>query len=151
MELIVERTYYPNGTNGKLLVNQQPICHTIELPWKNNQQNISCIPEGTYPLCRRYSEKFGWHLQVQNVPGRDLILLHPANNALLELEGCIAPVTQITGEGRGIKSRAAFEYIMALVLDAIDKKEPITITMIAADPAIHNRTAADNTNELLCI
>jgi hypothetical protein len=47
MELDLLRTYYPKGTNGSLLVNGVGLCHTIELPWKNNEQGVSCIPEGT--------------------------------------------------------------------------------------------------------
>jgi Family of unknown function (DUF5675) len=33
--------------------------------------------------------KFGRHLQVMNVSGREYILIHPANEALRELKGCI--------------------------------------------------------------
>jgi hypothetical protein len=78
--------------------------YTIELPWKNNQAGVSCIPEGKYDLVKRWSPKFGSHLQILNVPGRELILIHPANDALLELRGCIAPVCLLTGAGNKIKT-----------------------------------------------
>ena len=111
MKLEIIRTYYPNGTNGELNLNGQCICRTIELPWKNNAPNQSCVPEGAYALMKRYSDHFGWHLQVMDVPGRGLILIHPANDALQELKGCIAPVSVLTGEGRGESSRVAFEKV----------------------------------------
>ena len=34
MKLELFRTYYPEGTNGDLLLNGDKVCSTIELPWK---------------------------------------------------------------------------------------------------------------------
>lgn len=56
-----------------------------------------------------------------NVKNRDLILFHPANDALRELNGCIAPVTELTGEGRGIRSRIAFERLKNSVFPYLEK------------------------------
>src|SRR5882757_6858222 len=108
MELELTRNCFAGGTNGQLLYDGKRICYTIELPWKDNVPRVSCIPPGRYALAKRYSPKFGRHLQLVNVPGRQWILIHPANDALLELEGCIAPVTELTGEGKGSQSRMAF-------------------------------------------
>ena len=63
---------------------------TIELPWKNNQVKISCIPEGYYITKVHTSPKFGWCLWVQDVPERSEILIHTANYAR-QLLGCISP------------------------------------------------------------
>lgn len=63
-------------------------CNTIELPNKGNQQNISCIPTGTYSVIPYSSEKFPNVYQVQNVPNRDKILIHIANT-VGDLLGCI--------------------------------------------------------------
>jgi Family of unknown function (DUF5675) len=48
MVLTLSRTYFPDGTNGKIEYNGKLICLTIELPWKENQKKVSCIPEGKY-------------------------------------------------------------------------------------------------------
>lgn len=101
MVLVLNRTYFPEGTQGVLEWNGTLICYTIELPWLENQRRISCIPEGEYILQKRFSPKLKWHFLLMNVPGRDLILIHPANDAKLELLGCIAPVTVHTGIGKG--------------------------------------------------
>ncbi len=93
MELLLIRSYYAAGTNGSLYVNGKLLCHTIELPWKDNRPRISCIPEGRYAVERRWSPRFGYHLWIKGVPGRSLILMHPANDAPEELKGSIAPVT----------------------------------------------------------
>src|ERR1700676_1908789 len=115
MELELIRTYYPEGTNGKILHQDRLMTYTIELPWKNNQARVSCIPEGRYELVKRWNRKFDRHLQVMDVPGREYILIHPANEALHELKGCIAPVCWITGAGNGLHSRTALETLTGLV------------------------------------
>lgn len=129
MELLIKRTYHPKGTNGVLYVNGQALCKTIELPWLDNKSRVSCIPEGTYPVVKRTSSKFGQHLYIINVPSRDLILFHPANNALKELNGCIAPVTTITGEGMGTQSKDAFNKLLNLTYSALNKGEKVTLTI----------------------
>jgi hypothetical protein len=128
MELEIIRTYYPTGTNGVLYLDGVRQCYTIELPWLNNEPRRSCIPEGRYRLKRRYSPRFNHHLQVLDVPGRDFILLHPANYALKELAGCIAPVSQLTGPGRGAQSRVAVEWILSLVYPVLER-EPVFLTL----------------------
>ena len=129
MELVLIRDYLPKGTNGDLLMDGEFICHTIELPWRDNAHALSCIPEGSYPIHKRFSEKFKWHLCVCDVPDRDLILLHPANDAAKQLEGCIAPVSFLTGEGCGDASRKAFEKLNELVFPLIEKGEAVFITI----------------------
>ena len=128
MELVLNRTYYAGGTNGELYTNNSFLCYCIELPWKDNQPKVSCIPEGRYELHRRYSPRFGEHLMVCGVEGRSLILLHPANDALKELNGCIAPVSVLSGEGRGSASRKAFQKLTTLVFAAL-KKETVFLTI----------------------
>lgn len=120
MELVIFRTYHADGTNGKVYVNNRFQCFSIELPWEDNLPQHSCIPEGRYGLKKRYSTRFGRHLLVEGVKGRELILLHPANDALKELRGCIAPVSILTGPGKGLLSRNAFEKIVCLAYKALE-------------------------------
>lgn len=121
MELLLERMYFPEGTNGVLSFEGNEICKTIELPWKENQKRISCVPEGKYKIRKRYSKKFKWHFELMNVKNRDLILIHPANDALKELNGCIAPVSKLTGEGKGDRSRVALERLKGILYPYLDK------------------------------
>ena len=127
MVLELSRTYFPDGTNGKLECEGKLICLTIELPWKNNETKVSCIPEGKYFIKKRYSSKFKWHLEVVAVQNRNLILIHPANNALQELNGCIAPVTKFSGPGLGLQSRNAFAKLKNLVNPILDKNESVEL------------------------
>jgi len=113
--MIVElgRTYYPEWTKGLISINNVILSNSLELPWLNNQRNVSCIPEGIYPIVQRSSSRFRAHLLIKDVPGRDYILLHPANDASEELRGCVAPVMQLVGSDKGSYSRIALELIMA--------------------------------------
>lgn len=76
-----ELSLYDNS--GKVLD-----CKTLELPWKDNQRQISCIPPGTYIVVPRNSPKFSDHFHVTNVPGRSYILIHPGNYHT-QIQGCI--------------------------------------------------------------
>ncbi|WP_437922491.1 DUF5675 family protein, partial [Sphingobacterium sp. LRF_L2] len=72
-------------------------------------------PEGRYKLEKRVYPKNGEQIGIPHVLGREAILIHPANNAMKELHGCIAPVTALTGEGTGTESRKALQELKALV------------------------------------
>lgn len=109
--LVLKRIYLAAATHGELTLNGNHIAHTIELPWRENKKRISCVPEGTYVLRRRYSEKFKWHYALLDVPNRSCILIHPANNAQKELQGCIVPVSTLTAEGTGTESRKAMQKL----------------------------------------
>ncbi len=127
MELELNRAYFKEGTNGTLFCSNKFLCHTIELPWKENKRSISCIPEGKYKIVTRFSERHKNHLLIKGVSNRRLILFHPANNALEELEGCIAPITHLSGLGKGVYSRNAMQKLLSLVHQAQDRKETIYI------------------------
>ncbi|MCF6182672.1 DUF5675 family protein [Lutibacter sp.] len=127
MEFELQRSYYKEGTNSALFYKGRFFGFVIELPWLNNQRNISCIPEGVYKLKSRFSKKFKHHLVLENVSGRSLILIHPANNAKKELGGCLAPVSSLTGIGKGLNSRTVFQKLISLCYQAFERKENITL------------------------
>lgn len=129
MELKLYRNYNLNGTNGAIFYNGKLLCFTIELPWRGNKIGKSCIPEGTYEVVLRNSEKFGNHFLLKNVLGRKLILIHPANNAIKELKGCIAPVSKITNPGMGISSRKSLKKLLSVVKKQIKSNEKIRLTI----------------------
>lgn len=127
MKIFIKRIYYPDGTNGHLTVDIAPglACYTIELPWKNNKRKVSCIPEGTYKAKKHHSEKHGNVLWLQKVPGRSMVYMHSANDALKELEGCRAPVTQLTGHGKGTGSRPKLKPILDLAFRELERGQTV--------------------------
>lgn len=121
MELELVRTYFPNGTNGEFIFNAKRVCSSIELPWHDNKSRVSCIPEGKYELTKRYSQRFGWHLLLNNVVSRSYILIHAYNNAAKESKGCIGPVSICTGEGIGNNSRVSLKKLLDLTYPELKK------------------------------
>jgi hypothetical protein len=132
MELEMIRTYFPNGTNGELLHINKRVCFTIELPWLENKQGISCIPEGRYELTKRYSQRYKLHLLVNDVEGRSLILIHAYNDALKESKGCIAPVSICTGEGKGTNSLLALKKLLSVTSIEFERGNNVFITIKSA-------------------
>ena len=90
--LLIRDTFSKESVIGELFINGERICDTLENPWKDNQRNISCIPEGEYPvrlrLARESASRDYLHLLVQDVPNRDYILFHRGNTAK-DTSGCI--------------------------------------------------------------
>ena len=90
--LLIRDTFSKNSVIGELFINGERICDTLENPWIDNQRNISCIPEGEYPvrlrLARESATRDYLHLLVKDVPNRDYILFHRGNYPK-DTSGCI--------------------------------------------------------------
>ncbi len=90
--LLIRDTFSKESTIGELFLNGERICDTLENPWQDNQRNISCIPEGVYPVRLRLPRESGTrdylHLLVQEVPNRDFILVHRGNFPS-QTQGCL--------------------------------------------------------------
>jgi hypothetical protein len=89
------RRYFPTHTTGALVAidaagNLVHSCVTLELPWRDNAPQVSCIPEGIYHVEHRETDKFGHHYHVQGIAGREWILFHPGTYTS-QLRGCIIP------------------------------------------------------------
>lgn len=66
------------GTFGVIIA--PGLClYTGELPWRDNKQNISCIPDGEYLVNIKISPKYGKIYHVNDVPGRSNVLIHWGN------------------------------------------------------------------------
>lgn len=92
MQAILLRKYNQGSTEGilvfmdggKIVYN----CNTLELPNKDNQFRISCIPEGVYQVAPHISPKFGKCFEVKEVQNRTAILFH-AGNTVKDTHGCV--------------------------------------------------------------
>lgn len=90
---------YPNDkcTSGYLSVNGTIICYTLEKPWKNNRQNISSIPAGTYNGILRYDHNDHWRIELVDVPDRTNIQIH-IGNVVDNSKGCILVGTSLNND-----------------------------------------------------
>ena len=116
--LIIRDTFTEKSTIGKLFINGESFCDTLENPWIDNQRSISCIPKGNYKvrlrLARESATRDYLHLLVQDVPNRDWILFHRGNTAK-DTRGCI-----LVGNGREQdiveNSRLAMDLVMQEII-----------------------------------
>jgi hypothetical protein len=102
------------ATLGKLSIDGQHLCHTLERPWLNNKPRVSCIPHGTYHGAIQPSPRFKRDLpELLDVPGRDQILIH-VGNTVDDSAGCIlVGLERAEHESRIMQSKAALSLLMA--------------------------------------
>jgi hypothetical protein len=117
--LIIRETFTDKSTIGNLYLDGEWLCDTLELPYRDNQRSISCIPAGQYKVrlrtARESATRDYLHLLVENVPNRDFVLVHIGNKSS-DSRGCI-----LVGIGREqdfVKnSRLAMELLMKEILN----------------------------------
>ena len=75
-------TYVVNGTSKTVA--------TLELPWKDNKKEVSCIDSGFYTNVKQFSSTghLGKRLEIPNVTGRTDIRFHVGNYPK-DTKGCI--------------------------------------------------------------
>ena len=117
--LIIRETFTDKSTIGNLYLDGEWLCDTLELPWKDNQRSISCIPDGQYKVrlrtARESATRDYLHLLIQDVPNRDYILVHIGNKSS-DSRGCV--LVGIGTEQDFVKnSRLAMELLMKEILN----------------------------------
>ena len=129
MKILIERADYGDKqTIGKLyLLNSlNEVIEefwSLELPNKDNQRRISCIPEGVYKARKHKSPKHGLSLWLQDVPNRSEILIHKGNYHT-DILGCILIGSDLADINRDgyldvINSKNSINKLMSLI-DGID-------------------------------
>jgi pantothenate kinase len=120
--IILERAYTDIATIGKMRFPSGLVLDTIELPWKDNEQMVSCIPPGQYVMSKRQSGvvnrtskgkyTIGW--EVTKVQNRTFIMVHIGNTAS-NFEGCIGVglgLGVVNGTWAILNSAKAFDLFM---------------------------------------
>ena len=90
--LIIRDEFTDSSTIGNLYLNGELLCDTLELPYRDNQKSISCIPAGQYKVRIRTAEESSSrdyiHLLIEDVKDRSYILVH-IGNFPADTKGCI--------------------------------------------------------------
>lgn len=120
LELVRLTTSKSRVQRGVIISEGEPLCLTLELPWRDNEFSLSCIPDGAY-ICRRDTNRktSGGLLipetyEVINVPQRSGILFH-VGNVSLDTHGCIllgSKFGYIDSNPAILSSREAFELFI---------------------------------------
>lgn len=90
---------------------------SLELPWKDNQPEISCIPEDTYLCGIVKSPRFGKVYQIFGVPNRGHVLIHSGNYA--------GDVSQ------GLKSHVKGCVVLGLNVGTLDRQPAVLMSKTA--------------------
>jgi len=128
---VLSRKYGEKQTTGCLYLFHEDRAvlsvKTLELPYLENQKNISCIPPGTYDVEIIHSVRFGDCFLVKDVPDRDAILIHKGN-FVSDTKGCI-----LVGMAfKDINDDGLFDVVqsakaLALILTALPKLSKLVI------------------------
>ncbi len=105
--------------DGIVVDDKKLVCWTLELPYLDNKNNISCIPCNEYKIAPYTSEKYKDVYQVMNVPNRTSILIH-TGNYLKDTQGCIligsnVKGNRITKEIELLESKKAMEKLKTII------------------------------------
>lgn len=83
---------YYSGIQATLGILKFPVVHqpifTLELPWLDNQHDISCIPIGVYDVIPHNSIDHPNTFEISNVPNRTGVLVH-VGNVPSNFKGCV--------------------------------------------------------------
>ncbi len=94
--LTIKRWYHNDCTVGRLTLSGSAFqCFTLELPWLENESNVSCIPKGTYKAFKRTSQRNGSVFELRNVQQRSSIQCH-SGNYTRQIQGCILVGSSVT-------------------------------------------------------
>ena len=99
-------------TQGVLRKDGLAFAVTLELPWRDNEPQHSCIPLGTYTCRRIQSPHFGETFEITGVPGRSHVLFHKGNTTQ-DTKGCVLVGETYTDLGIG-DSKGGYGEFMAL-------------------------------------
>jgi hypothetical protein len=120
VRLILARKMGQAETLGTYIVMDDNVelyrCCCIELPWLNNQNNISCIPGGIYDAEKFNSVEHPNTILIKNVMGRTGILIHKGNFATgkqVDTQGCQIPgLSFVDIDGNGTLDVAGSDIAM---------------------------------------
>lgn len=133
MNLRVERQNFTQySTIGEMLINGEHECFTLEPVWlQDSDVKPRAIPEGTYKLIPRMSQKHGREVPgLVNVPGFEDVEIHWGNFPR-DTEGCC-----LVGQTKGPHpdfiggSKLAFAALWEKLVPAWDRGEEIDITYV---------------------
>lgn len=139
MYIQLKREYYTNkSTEGKLYINGEFECHTLEDVDRNLESGgekiygKTAIPKGTYRIVVTKSVRFGKRLPILlNVPQFEGVRIHVGNTSE-DTDGCILVGLQnknFTDDFIG-QSKLAFDTLFEKIDNSLSKGELVTIEIV---------------------
>lgn len=140
MQLVLNREYWPGGTNGTLTLESKILGVTVEPKATHFGSGRACIPEGVYTL----------RLELDGGNQKILLTKTGSNSrkfgqpepelGVEQLHRNIVLVSEITGEGRGVPSREAFQNLVSQIGQTLGKGEKATLEIRSCPECALNLT-----------
>ena len=87
--IVIDRHFrHSESIIGKLHADGTFLCYSLELPWKDNAKDVSCVPSGHYSGFVRTDGTRGWRIELKAVPKRGNIQIHVGNYPS-DILGCV--------------------------------------------------------------
>lgn len=134
MKLLLERYEFTEKSSiGRLFVDNKFFCYTLEdkdRKLENGKEakvyGQTAIPRGLYEVVIDYSNRFKCQMpRLLDVPQFVGIRIH-AGNSHVDTDGCILVGTGV-GKDWLFNSRAAYNKLMKILEEALDKNETVQI------------------------
>ena len=132
MQILLTRNWSKKGyTVGRILVNGEFVCNSLELPVKTKEGDKgSRIPCGTYTIKKRYSPKFKrqvlWITRNGDTAFNYRFILFHAGNIVNDTQGCV--LTGINDRIGWLSSARKYEDILFGLADgAMRRGESVTL------------------------
>ena len=137
---VVRKWLTDDSSIGEMYIDNDFICYTLEDKDRQTEEATArkikgktAIPTGRYQVIRTMSPRFKKILpRLANVSGFEGILIHPGNTDK-DTEGCIL-VGMTKGHDFVGKSRDAFSVVDAIIKNALDRDQKVTIE-VSRDPS----------------
>ncbi len=130
---IVRKTGNANFTEGRMYINGEFECYTIEDAVRDVKiQNKTSIPSGTYNVIMTMSKRFGKVMPlIENVPNFTGVRIH-AGNTSKDTEGCIivGALNDSFDDDFIGASKVAVNRLYPKISKALSKKETVTLEII---------------------
>lgn len=145
---LIRDTFTSAETLGKLYIDRQFLCDTLEPPVVPNQRHPKgCIPSGWYNLSVTNSPHFGRPLPLlHRVPGFEGIRIHAGNNRE-HTEGCILVGERSEFSPTLYMSRKAEQSLVKQLIKVQKTHEQIFIDISDSEHYADERSAIDRVSE----
>lgn len=140
IKIIRNQSCSDESTIGRMLVQGKEIGRTLELPWRNNEENVSRVPAGIYDANIRSDGPLKWRVELKDVPSRGNIQIHVGNYAR-EIKGCILVGSEVVDNGKECMAVNSRQTLLDLAAEmsrysnslSTDKSVPIDIRVEIED------------------
>lgn len=127
----LERVYLKDRTLGSIKDTLgNVIAKTLELPWKDNERSVSCIPEGAYRVIQQppKEDRPYPYFRLPEVPGRSGILIHRGINPS-HSKGCILVGSRFAEENTAEPILQSSTVKLQWMIDNMPKEFLLQITI----------------------